>query len=436
MRILTAAFLCLVALPAAAQEPAPLTPPAAGEELWDAVVAVVGDTVLLRSDVLLSIEQLRASGVDVPSDPDAYAALVRDVVDDRVTDLLLVQGARRAGVAVLQEEVDEAVNQQVQRVRSQFPSQEAFEEALAEAGRSLDSYRAELNRQFYDQTLAQRFIRRRTERMPNPVVPDAEVQAYFEAQRASLPPRPVTVSLQQVLVRPRPSPEALATARRRAEQVLAELEGGADFEVLARRHSMDGTRERGGDLGWFRQGQMVRPFEAVAFALRPGQTSGVVETDFGFHIIRIDRVRGPERKGRHILIRADVTQFDVERARLRADSVTRAIREGASVAALAAQYETPAEERSVRGIPMDRLPPEYAAALANAQTGEVVGPFSMELGATGTAFAVVRVTERQEAGPARLEDVEEQIRERLREQRLMEQLIEDLRRETHVALRM
>jgi peptidyl-prolyl cis-trans isomerase SurA len=206
--------------------------------------------------------------------------------------------------------------------------------------------------------------------------------------------------------------------------------------VLARRHSMDGTRERGGDLGWFRQGQMVRPFEAVAFALRPGQTSGVVETDFGFHIIRIDRVRGPERKGRHILIRADVTQFDVERARLRADSVTRAIREGASVAALAAQYETPAEERSVRGIPMDRLPPEYAAALANAQTGEVVGPFSMELGATGTAFAVVRVTERQEAGPARLEDVEEQIRERLREQRLMEQLIEDLRRETHVALRM
>jgi peptidyl-prolyl cis-trans isomerase SurA len=414
MRILTASFLSLLALPAVAQEPAPLPAPAQGEELWDAVVAVVGDTVLLRSDVLLSIEQLRASGAEVPTDPDAYGALVREVVDDRVTDLLLVQGARRAGVAVLQEEVDEAVNQQVQRVRSQFPSQEAFEAALADAGRTLDSYRAELNRQFHDQTLAQRFIRRRTERMPNPVVPDAEVQAYFEAQRASLPPRPITVSLQQVLVRPRPSPEAMATARRRAEQVLTELQGGADFEVLARRHSMDGTRERGGDLGWFRQGQMVRPFDAVAFALRPGQTSGIVETDFGFHIIRVDRVRGPERQARHILIRPRSRSSTwsghgsgrirwrarfarVHRWRRWRRSTRRRPRSGACAA-----FRWTGCRRSTR---------RRSGAL---RPGEVVGPFSMEAGAAGTAFAVVRVTERQEAGPARLEDVEEQIRERLR----------------------
>jgi peptidyl-prolyl cis-trans isomerase SurA len=432
MRTTTALLFTLFAAPALVAQQAP---PAPGEELWDGVVAVVGDTVLLRSDVLLAVEQLRAGGEAVPTEPEAYRAFFDEVVQDGITQLLLVQGARDAGIEVAQEEVDQAVNQQVQRVRASFPSQEAFEAALAEAGRTVPQYREEIARQFVDQTLVQRFVRRRTDRMPRPAVGDAEVRAVFDAQRATLPPRPATVSFQQVLVNAEPSPEARATARRRAEQVLEELRGGADFEVLARRHSMDGTRERGGDLGWFRQGQMVRPFEAVAFALRPGHPSGIVETEFGYHIIRIDRIRGPERQGRHILIRAEVTQFDIERARQRADSVARAVREGASMQQLAVQYGTPAEHRTARQVSLDRLPPQYGAALGTAQPGDVVGPVQVEVSAAGPSFAVMRMTERQAAGEARLEDVEEQVRERIQEQRLMEALIEELRHETYVAVR-
>jgi peptidyl-prolyl cis-trans isomerase SurA len=432
MRTATALLLTFLAAPALVAQQAP---PAPGEELWDGVVAVVGDTVLLRSDVLLAVEQLRAGGEPVPTEPEAYEAFFAEVVQDGITQLMLVQGARAAGIAVAQEEVDQAVDQQVQRVRASFPTQEAFEAALAEAGRTVPQYREEIARQFADQTLVQRFVRRRTDRMPRPAVSDAEVRAFFEAQRATLPPRPATVSFQQVLVNAEPSPEARATARRRAEQVLEELRGGADFEVLARRHSMDGTRERGGDLGWFRQGQMVRPFEAVAFALRPGQPSGIVETEFGYHIIRIDRIRGPERQGRHILIRAEVTQFDIERARQRADSVARAVREGASMQQLAVQYGTPAEHRTARQVSLDRLPPQYGTVLGTAQPGDVVGPVQVEVSAAGPSFAVMRMTERQAAGEARLEDVEEQVRERLQEQKLMEMLIEDLRRETYVAVR-
>lgn len=81
----------------------------------------------------------------------------------------------------------------------------------------------------------------------------------------------------------------LVQTREEAEQVLARLSAGEDFEALAAELSTDETnRENGGDLGWFARGMMVAPFEEAAFALQPGEVSGVVETTFGFHIIRVD----------------------------------------------------------------------------------------------------------------------------------------------------
>src|SRR5690606_7857965 len=140
-------------------------------------------------------------------------------------------------------------------------------------------------------------------RRPPPVTED-EVRAYFEAQKEMLGRRPASLTFEQVVVAPRPSDSARTAARERALEILRELREGADFAALARRHSNDpGTREQGGDLGWFRRGDMVPQFDSAAFALRPGELSGVVESAFGFHIIRVDRVRGAERQARHILIR-------------------------------------------------------------------------------------------------------------------------------------
>jgi peptidyl-prolyl cis-trans isomerase SurA len=198
---------------------------------------------------------------------------------------------------------------------------------------------------------------------------------------------------------------------------------------------MDGTRERGGDLGWFRQGQMVRSFDQVVFAMRPGQTSGIVETEFGFHIIKLERTRGPERQARHILIRPDITQADIDRARQRADSVATAIRGGASAPELAARYDTPDAARFQADVPLDRLPPAFVSGLEGAQPGTVVGPLQVENG-PNPAFAVLRVTARQTAGEYTAEEQRERITEVLREQKLLDRLLEELRGETYVAVRM
>ena len=429
------AFVLLLSLAAAplVARPAHAQP---GEELWDGVVAVVGDTVLLRSDLALFLEQVRAAGTQpIPAEGPALDAFMQQMVQERVSDLLLLEGARASGLAVTNEEIQLAVDEQVREVRARFPSEAAYAQALAEAGRTPETYRAELARQFADQTLVQRYIRQATQQMAPPAVSDAEVRAFFEANRERFGTRPATISFQQVIVRPLPGDSARAAALRTIEQVQRELAAGGDFEVLARRYGMDGTRERGGDLGWFRQGQMVRSFDQVVFGMRPGQTSGIVETEFGFHIIKLERTRGPERQARHILIRPEITQADIDRARQRADSVATAIRAGASAPDLAGRYETPDAARFQSEVPLDRLPPAFVSALEGTQTGAVVGPLQVENG-PNPAFAVLRVTGRQTAGEYTADEQRERIVEVLREQKLLERLLQELRRDTYISVRM
>lgn len=434
MRILSAfAFTLLFALPARAQEPA--VPPPGGEELVDRVVAVVGDTALLFSDVQEEIERLRSSGQPIPTDPQTQAQLFQDVLRARIDDLVLLEAARGAGVSVDDREVEQVVDQEIQQIRSRFPSEAAFTAALAQSGMTLDEFRRARIEENRAQAVIQRFIQQRSgAALPAPVA-EEEIREFFEAQRERLGTRPATVSFRQVVVRPAPSDSAKAAAKAEAEQVLEELRTGGDFEVLARRFSDDpGTRERGGDLGWFRQGQMVRPFEAVAFAMRPGMVSPIVETVFGYHIIKLEKVRGGERQARHILIRPEMTEADRERARTRAEEAAQAARAGTAMADLAERYETPADQRTAENVPVDRLPPAFSAALGEAQAGEVVGPFRVEGGPGEGEWVVLKIRERKAAGAYTLEDVREQVRERIQQQKAVQQLLEELRERTYIHL--
>jgi peptidyl-prolyl cis-trans isomerase SurA len=432
MRILSALALpLLLAVPALAQLPTPPAP--GGEEMLDRVVAVVGDTTLLLSEVQEEIGRLRASGQQIPSDPAGQEALFRDILRAQVDNLVILQAAKQDKIEVNDREVAPLVEQEIQQVQQRFGSEAALQRALAQSGLTLEEYRRVRTAQNRAQAIAQRYIQKRLQSEIPPRVSEAEVRTFFEAQRTRLGERPATVSFEQVLIRPAPSDSAKAAARREAEKALEELRAGGDFEVLAKRYSDDpGSKERGGDLGWFRQGSMVRPFEQVAFALRPGMVSGIVETQFGFHIIKLEKIRGGERQARHILVTPEITDADRAAARARADSVAAAVRSGARVADLQLRYETPADQRIAEDVPMESLPPAYGPALASAQPGAVVGPFEHQGGPEGSGWAVVRLSERKAAGPYTLEDVRERVVQRLQEQKLLADVIEDLRRATYV----
>jgi peptidyl-prolyl cis-trans isomerase SurA len=432
MRLLTCAALAtLLTAPALAQSP---SPPRPGEELLDRVVAVVGDTILLLSDVNTELQQMLASGTPVPSDPQAMEALAQEIVQARVNDLILLQAARNTGITILDDEVQASVDQQIAEVRERFPSEAAFHAALQGSGLTIERYRSMLAQQFRSSSMVQEYVRMQLARVPRPHVGENELREVFSAQQHLIPPQPPTVSLRQVVIETKASDEARAAARARAEDVLRQAREGADFLVLARRFSDDpGSREHGGQLGWFRRGRMVKPFEDAVFSMRAGQISNLVETDFGFHIIKLEKTRGAERQARHILIRPETTDADVERARVRADSVAEAIRAGGSVRELARRYETPAEAMEIDRIPLDRLPPDYQPVLSGAAVGSVVGPIAMQAG-TGTSFAVVRLADRHEGGVPAFDDVRDILLSRVQEQKMLEEVVSRARDRMHVRI--
>lgn len=421
------ALLLLVLAPAPARSQ---------ESLVDRVAAVVGDTVLLVSEIQAEVTRMEEAGQELPSDPAARDALFRKLVETRVNDLVLIAAARQQGVEPDEQEVQALVEQDMAEVRSRFGSETEFRDALLASGLTPGEYERELAGRYRNQMLARAVIQERAGSVATPTVSDAEVREFFELRRGSLDPRPATFSLEQVIVAPEPSAGARQEALAEAEGIVEQLGDGADFEVLARRFSDDpGSAEQGGDLGWFRRGQMVPEFERMAFALPRGQVSPVVESDFGFHVIRVDRTRGGERRARHILIRPEITSQDRERARERADSVAEAVRGGASVEELAERYDTPESQVELNDIPVDQLPPAYNQALAGAGEGEVVGPFRVEGGPAGESYAIVRLLGRRAGGELTLDDVREQIRAQLEEQKMVEQIVEELREEVYVSVK-
>jgi peptidyl-prolyl cis-trans isomerase SurA len=406
-------------------------------ELVDRVVAVVGDSVILESDVQEQIERRRAFGEAVPTDEAALEALKRQELDALINEMLILQAARRDSIIILPEDVQSQVNAAVAEQERRFGGRAAFETALQREGLTLEQYRQTVERNLRRSGLQRQYLAAvQRERRPPPVT-EAEVRAFFAERSDEMGTRPASIEFEQVVVGPRPSEEARQAARDEAEEIRRRLVGGEDFAQLARRHSADpGSRDRGGDLGWFRRGRMVPEFERVAFALRPGQISEVVESSFGFHIIRVDRIRGAERQARHILIRPEITAAEEARTQARAEEVATAFREGASPDSLRRSvFHDPAHEGRVGPVIQDSLPAPYNAELRDADRGDVVGPFLIP-GPT-ESYAVVRVLNVTPAGEYSIEDRElrDQIQRYLQQEKLMEEVLTELRRRTYIDIR-
>ncbi len=428
-------FFACSAVPAQAQVAGvPATPaaPSVGEILSDRVIAIVGDTALLNSDLAYEVNQYRAGG-GLPQDSAGLERAVQQILDNKINELILVNAARDAGVVVSEEMVNDITSQELARIQQQFGSDVAFTAALAQEGITRDQLRRDLSTRVRDRLLVEDYARSRMQSRAPPLISESEIREVFDAQSAAtVGQRPATVSFRQVLVTPEPSDEAREAAIARGDEVLRELDSGGDFEVLARRFSDDvGSREFGGDLGWFSTGRMVAEFERAAFSMRVGSTSGLVESPFGFHIIRVDRARGAERQARHILIQPEITAADVERARERADSVLTAIRGGAAIATLAERYNEPTDPASVSRALLESVPPEYRDAVANASVNDLVGPFEVP-SSRGSRWAIIRVTEKTPAGDYTLDDVRDQIRDSLQQQLMQDQMLGELRERYYV----
>ena len=439
---LASLLLAVAAATAGAQDTTALAAePTPGQPIvLDRVVAVVGDRAILWSDLQSAVNERRAAGLQLPPDSAGQMEVARQVLDEMVDEELLVQKARASSIEVAEADIERTVEQQVRRVRGQFQSEGQFRAALQQAGLGTpEEYRRRVAEQVRRRALQEQYISqlRSGGQLLRASVSERDVAEAFERNRESLPKRPATIGFQQVVVAPQPSPIADSAAKAKAESLLVEIRGGADFELIARRESMDGSADVGGDLGWNRRGAMVPEFEFWMFRLAPGQLSPVFRTAFGWHIVRVDRVQPAEVRARHILIRPQIDSSDVERARQRADSVTRLWREGASHDSLVARFHDRGEERIIPEFELAQLPESYRTAFEGQEVGAVTEPFQIAReGGELPKFVVAKVTSRQEAGEYSVSDLRERIREQLVYERSIARLIDELKRATYVAVRL
>lgn len=263
--------------PAAAGQPAaPAAPPKPVPQQLPDVLARVNGEPVKKEDFERMVRTIEArAGQPIPA--DRRDEILRGALDQLITYTLLSQESRNRGVKVEAAEIDAKMGQ----LKSQFPTQDAFDKALKDRGMTADSLRKDAQ---IDLSVT-KLMDAEVAALPGPS--DADAKDFYDKNPDKFKEEE-QVRASHILVRVDEKADAAAKQKARAEidSVLKKVRAGGDFAKLAQEHSQDGSAAQGGDLNYFGRGQMVEPFNKVAFEMKPGQVSDVVQTQFGYHIIK------------------------------------------------------------------------------------------------------------------------------------------------------
>jgi len=264
---------------APAAVPAPEPPPAKPvPALLPDVVARVNGEAINKADLENAVKGLEGrAGGPVPA--DQRDRVYRGVLDDMIAYRLLVQEVKARKIVIPESDIDA----QIAQVRGQFQSDAQFQQALAMQKMTLAAVRDDARSELGVEKLVETEIGGKIA-----VTPEAVTEFYQKNQDKFQQGARVKASHILIAVPENADPAAKLQAKTKAETILKELKAGKDFAAAAKENSQDpGSAPNGGDLGYFEQGQMVPPFEQAAFALKPGDTSELVESPFGYHIIKV-----------------------------------------------------------------------------------------------------------------------------------------------------
>jgi peptidyl-prolyl cis-trans isomerase C len=277
-----AAATTSTAKPAAGQPAEPAAKPMPAQ-LPDVLAKVNGEPIE-RWELENGLKRVESrAGGAVPA--DKRDEVMRGVLDQLVSYHILVQEshARKLGVS------DAEVEGQMSTIRKSFPTEEAFQQGIAAQGLTLDHLRRQTRMGMEIEKVIE------TEVNAKVSVADTDVDAFYK-QNLDRFKEGETVRASHILISAPQTADAAQKqeARAKAQRVLKRARAGADFAKLAREESQDpGSAPNGGDVGFFPKGQMTPTFEAAAFQLKPGAISDVVESPFGFHIIKVHERRAP-----------------------------------------------------------------------------------------------------------------------------------------------
>ncbi len=374
----------------------------------DAVVAVVGDKIILDSDVEVQYQQAAAEG---GMGPDAKC----NFLEQMLVQQMLVTHAVLDSVLVSDEEVEAELNSRFNYYISVLGSEAAFEEYFK---KSVVEFKEDFREDIKDQLLARRMQSEITSKVS--VTPHEVKQFFYSVPQDSLPYFNAEVEVGEIVIKPEmrePVEEELKAKLRKIRQEIVDSEEEDAFSKAAATYSQEpGAAASEGNLGFKKRGELVPQYEAAAYRMKKGEISDIVETEFGFHIIKLLERRGELINTQHILFRPKFEQPDVDAARARIDSIRGLIEDGSiSFNRAVARYSQDESSKLNGGMlvnpqsgttiyEMDQLDPEIYFAVDTLQQGQFSTPIEAKDRSGQDQFRILFVKSKTKPHLANLDD--------------------------------
>ncbi len=283
----------------------------------DGIAAVVGDNIVLNSDIYRMKTQLKEQGIPIKN------LSTCDIMESLLQDKMFVQEAKKDTlITVSEKEITGMVSQQIDYMKAQLGSMEKV----------LEFYNKKTLKELKDELSTLDKNRKYSEKMKEKIVKDIDVSPeeiknfYDKIPKDKLPEFGTQVELYQIVIKPKPDKEEVRKVIDQLKNIKKSIEEGSSFRTQAVLYSQDpGSRADGGKYVINRKSGFVQEFKDVAFSLDEGSISEPFKTQFGWHILQVEKIKGQERVVRHILLVPEIGFLNQRSAKKKLDSIRKRI---------------------------------------------------------------------------------------------------------------
>lgn len=374
----------------------------------DEIVAKVDNHIIMRSEIEFAYLQAVSEG------QRDNGKLKCRLLESLIISKMLLAKAEIDSVTVEEEQVAQELDGRMNYMISSFGGDR--ERIEKQYGKSIEQLKSELKRQVKEQLIGQKMQQEITKGVK---VTPAQVRRFFNAiPEDSLPYYSTEVEVGQILRYPTPNPAQKEAIKKQLQDIRNRIvEGGENFNDLAKMYSQDpGSAAVGGELGFWKRGEMVPEFEANVLKMKPGDISEVFESKFGFHIVQLIERRGNEYNARHILMKPTAAENDIQLTKDYLDSLRNAILNDSITFEQAARDFSADEITKGKGgfftdritgsirIPLDRIPPDIFFIIDTLKVGTISRPIYFKTEDGKEALRIVYYRSRVAPHRANLKD--------------------------------
>jgi len=371
------------------------------QQVLDKIVAIVDDDIILESQITQTAYYMGMQiGVDPMKNPKQFQELKDSALENLINKSLLLIQAEKDTIEADQRQVDNYLQQDMQRIIQQVGGEDKIEATL---GMPMSKFRR-TRREEIEKDLRVNAVR--DQKLANITVSRREVEQFFKNHQDSIGTARESVDISHILVTTKPGQKAKEETYQKMKEIRKLIMDGQDLGELAGKYSEDpGSAMNKGDLGFVSRTSLVREYAEAALKLNPGEISDIVESQFGYHIIRLEEKRGEKIHTSHILLSIKPNKEDELAAAQKIKEIHARLVEGADFNEMVKEFSEDESTNQQNGhlgnFEVDQLrnmAKEFVFALRGVEPGHYSEPVKTQYG-----FHILKLNAKNEARQYTLE---------------------------------